>query len=356
MIVVLFRTLILTSVFHNKSRTSRGFSILDRRSQQHFVRPSSDISRYITDIYRSSRSLTISDFKHSCFDALQRIVPFDSADWATGIGAHAPARHFTRPSDGRVDSRAGRALLQCAEGLSAVAPQNPKFQQHLRTWGQKGEADGPAMDRVCDGESASGHTLTTTGFFGQAGLFTCIRIHRSNSSPVFSCQEQYAKRQLVSHIVDAYDNNLNFALLTQHSRGPAAIIDHHGVIHARSPDFDAMLREEWPQWAGCALPEELSALVGRGGAVYTGGRIMVRIKPEHKMSFVHAEKVSAGVKLTSRETTIAYYLRQGKGYKEIAQTLGISPSTVTNHVNSIYKKLNVRNKTELSLKFPNQPA
>jgi len=287
---------------------------------------------------------------------LQQIVPFEFADWTTAICARTTARHFTRPFDGHIDSGARHEVLQCPECSSGATPRNPKFQQYLWERGSKDEADSAVTYPVNDGESASAHTLTTTGVFGQAGLFTCIRIHRSSHSPDFSCQEENAKRQLVSHIVDAYDNNLHFALLGQHARGPVAIVDHHGVIHACSLNFDAILREEWPQWAGRALPAELSALVGRGAGVYTGERVMVRIKPEHGMFFLHAEKVSAGVKLTARETTIAYYLRQGKGYKEIAQTLEISPSTVTNHVNSIYKKLNVRNKTELSLKFPNQPA
>jgi len=287
---------------------------------------------------------------------LQQVVPFEFADWTTAICARTTARHFTRRFDGCIDSSARHEVGQCPECSSEAAPPNPKFQQYLWKRGSKDEAGSAVTYPVGGGGSASAYTLTTMGYFGQAGLFTCIRIHRSGHSLEFSCQEQNAKRRLVSHIVDAYDNNLHFALLRQHSRDPVAIIDHHGAIHARGPNFDAMLREEWPQWAGRALPEELSALVGRGGAVDTGKRVVVRIKPEHSMSFVHAEKVSAGARLTSRETTIAYYLRQGKGYKEIAQTLAISPSTVTNHVNSIYKKLNVRNKTELSLKFPNQPA
>jgi DNA-binding CsgD family transcriptional regulator len=38
----------------------------------------------------------------------------------------------------------------------------------------------------------------------------------------------------------------------------------------------------------------------------------------------------------------------GITYKEIAKKLGISSSTVTSHMNNIYKKLGLRNKAELS--------
>lgn len=51
--------------------------------------------------------------------------------------------------------------------------------------------------------------------------------------------------------------------------------------------------------------------------------------------------------LSSREREIAMLYAKGQTSKEIADELCISPTTVRNHVATIYRKLEIRNKTEL---------
>ena len=53
------------------------------------------------------------------------------------------------------------------------------------------------------------------------------------------------------------------------------------------------------------------------------------------------------MQLTQREQTIAERYAQGATYKTIAAGLEIAPSTVRNHLASVYRKLEVRNKPEL---------
>lgn len=52
--------------------------------------------------------------------------------------------------------------------------------------------------------------------------------------------------------------------------------------------------------------------------------------------------------LSRREVQVAELFADGKTYKLIARDLGIAPATVRRHLNSIYEKLGVRNKIELS--------
>lgn len=56
-------------------------------------------------------------------------------------------------------------------------------------------------------------------------------------------------------------------------------------------------------------------------------------------------------KLTPREREVLERLAQGGLYKEIADQLGISLSTVNTHVESIYRKLHVQTRTEAILKL-----
>jgi DNA-binding NarL/FixJ family response regulator len=50
--------------------------------------------------------------------------------------------------------------------------------------------------------------------------------------------------------------------------------------------------------------------------------------------------------LSSRENEILHLLAQGLLYKEIADQLGISTGTVSQHIHNIYEKLHVQNRTE----------
>jgi DNA-binding CsgD family transcriptional regulator/GAF domain-containing protein len=53
--------------------------------------------------------------------------------------------------------------------------------------------------------------------------------------------------------------------------------------------------------------------------------------------------------LSQREQEVAAAYADGKSYKEIAQILGLSPATVRTHLRTVYRKLNVTSKIELSL-------
>jgi DNA-binding NarL/FixJ family response regulator len=71
--------------------------------------------------------------------------------------------------------------------------------------------------------------------------------------------------------------------------------------------------------------------------------------------FHHAKKPSAELKLlTSREQEILKLLAKGYMYKEIADHLAISMSTVRTHVTAVYEKLHVHSRTEAAMKLVEQ--
>src|SRR5689334_10511573 len=54
--------------------------------------------------------------------------------------------------------------------------------------------------------------------------------------------------------------------------------------------------------------------------------------------------------LSPRETQVVALIRQAKANKEIAYELCLSEGTVKEYLNRIYKKLQVRNRTELAMR------
>ena len=59
-------------------------------------------------------------------------------------------------------------------------------------------------------------------------------------------------------------------------------------------------------------------------------------------------------KLTKREQEILALLANGFLYKEIADQLGISLSTVRAHLHAVYEKLHVQSRTEAVVKYLNR--
>ena len=51
--------------------------------------------------------------------------------------------------------------------------------------------------------------------------------------------------------------------------------------------------------------------------------------------------------ISNREAEVVLYVTKGQTNKEIADTLFIEESTVKRHLNSIYKKLDISNRTQL---------
>ena len=58
--------------------------------------------------------------------------------------------------------------------------------------------------------------------------------------------------------------------------------------------------------------------------------------------------MNKSIDLSERERQILLLIRLGKKNKEIAEDLGLSVNTVDTHMKSLFKKLNVRNRTEAS--------
>lgn len=81
------------------------------------------------------------------------------------------------------------------------------------------------------------------------------------------------------------------------------------------------------------------------------GRYLIHIHREVEKESEFDELIS---QLTKRERQILESLLQGKTNEEIAFQLSISENTIRTHISNIYKKLGVKNKSEVFLKFRDQ--
>lgn len=105
--------------------------------------------------------------------------------------------------------------------------------------------------------------------------------------------------------------------------------------------------------AGYLLKSEPPATILAGlDEVMAGGSPMSRLVTQRIItSFTHSYSPSNQQRVTRREGEILEFLTHGLTYKEIARKLGVSTATVKNHLNRIYRKLNVRSRTEAVVKW-----
>ena len=96
-----------------------------------------------------------------------------------------------------------------------------------------------------------------------------------------------------------------------------------------------------------------SELVHAVEQVHAGGSPMsMHIARKVVSHFQRIKKPSSEMeKLTKREQEILALLAKGFLYKEIADQLGISLSTVRAHLHTVYEKLHVQSRTEAVVKF-----
>lgn len=99
--------------------------------------------------------------------------------------------------------------------------------------------------------------------------------------------------------------------------------------------------------------EELVAAVEQ---VHAGGAPMSLQIARKVINHFHQPKKSAAEleQLTARELDILKLLAKGYMYKEIADRLQISLSTVRTHISAVYEKLHVQSRTEAAMKLVGQ--
>ena len=102
------------------------------------------------------------------------------------------------------------------------------------------------------------------------------------------------------------------------------------------------------------MPRE--ELVSAVEQVHAGGAPMsLQIARKVINHFHRSKKPSSELaQLTVRELEILKQLAKGYMYKEIAENLGISMSTVRTHVSAVYEKLHVQSRTEAAMKLVGQ--
>jgi DNA-binding CsgD family transcriptional regulator len=288
-------------------------------------------------------------FRAAALDAFARVLPFDSAWW--GLSSIRPGRlgvlqgdRYHLPPSFTADWWA----MADVDRLGATVREYPGV-----TILDTGEREAPAAEAAFDARYDLWGALSTGEVDERHGLMGFVSLFRGRARTPFDEADRLAVQRLMPHLRQA--DRVHWRLAALRHDEPAAMhvaqLDECGFLAHASTEFCAALVDEFPDWAGGAMPVPLAALVqGRTGQ-WQGRGIEVRafeVDADGAACCGLALRARIGQGLTPREETVARAYAAGASYKDIAKAHGLSPATVRGYLRSCYDKLGVANKAALA--------
>ena len=314
------------------------------------------LSTLILQIYRAARDIPVDEFQDFVQGLIKEIVPFTSSRWLTvellNTGALTHCSHlFNEPTDIVVDwdaiNRMDRLMHTVIKNPGkAVGIHTPSFFA-----GREFAEIRDYTRRYRHANSLCISELGTTPKFQHA-----ITLFREKDGDHFNDDNERLLEQLFPHMLEALTQNRLLSLRqtgieeASTEQTTRAIARQDGQLYYAGSGFNALLRQEWPDWKGIKLPDKLLNAINKPGgtAVFSGIASCVSATCVGQLLFLRASACSALTPLSPRELSVAMHYGQGRSYKEIAKDLSISPATVRNFIQRIFTKLNITDKAELA--------
>jgi DNA-binding CsgD family transcriptional regulator len=306
-------------------------------------------SRVVMDLHRASKEHPVTSFQDAAFGCLQTAIDFDSAVWLTSVihpdrdAAAFHTRHFYRQPPQLLDDwmkcegatvfpRKLFASPNVAFLCTPFTDMVPEVAAHCRRYG---------IEQI----------LTIAQVEPIARMNELISLYRANSDKPFSEEERLFQQAIVPHLAETW--RINRMLHLSHTSQSytamlrSAAADAQGILHVIEPGFIRLLQEEWPDWRGPCLPDELAREIENGGGQFFGNQIVVRISSLHDQFLLRGRNKTLIDTLSPRKCEVAKLFSTGSTHKEIAAMLDLSPATVRNYLNSVYITLGIGSKAKL---------
>ena len=307
------------------------------------------IGRTLLAIHTAVENVAFPDFQEAVFTQLQDLLEFDTGIWGMGAMLNGlPQSHHIHLHRQPADFMASWEPIKSQDiliGQALVSGGRPiRSTLSDPVWDQS-----PGVRLHCARHDI-GHVLCVFLHDPQLGLYHFISLYRPAREAGFSERDERIQQIAAPHLAYAITVSRLRQLRAANTRAGHecfAVMDACGLVHQADAGFVDMLRREWPRWRGPELPDTIAAIRARPHK-WTGARIAVVATPVKDMYLLTVRAASAADRLTAREQQVAQQFARGKTHKEVAQTLGIAPATVRNHLQTIYGKLEIGDKAQLA--------
>lgn len=309
-------------------------------------------SRLLLTLYRTAGTSSIREFCPTALREIQALLPFDSAVWSHGSLANVLPTYHVWAAKGvpedlfepfKMDPDSRAAIAFAREQLSGP---------NILDVGQmtRGSFVGEMTARA-EAQHVMAMSERNTSLDG----FTVLVLGRCDAEHRFRPEDQILMRLLMPHLQALVLRNLEsqvMASVVHRVTGDVGLaIVAHGVVVLQEPTFSELVQRGWPDFTGPRLPDAVLTAMSAGQPTLAcdGATLHILHGDGHVMLIATAP--SGLRKLTSKEFVTALEFAQGKSYVEVARSLGLSPETVRSRLRSVYEKLDIGDKAELSQRF-----
>ncbi len=301
---------------------------------------------FISQLYRQSSLIPLEEFSSWALNLLQQVIPFDGAVWGTG---HVSTQTFHTQTNIEVPE-------EIFDQLKKHLAINPIFEKLLLNEG--GAVD--MRDVLSDKEFYSSELylqcfkpfsieriLSSIHIDERSGIFTLLSLYRFHRAECFTVKEKQIQNRLLYHLLSAVSHRqllaLNEKSTTEYQPTKSAICDGKGIYHCVDPSFLDIIDSYISQ----PTKQKFPFTINNNQRIFTEGNLQFE---QQKLGDLY--RLTVRVKnqldqLSEREKQVVKGVCQGRTFKQIAQELTLSPSTVSNHLYRIYLKLGIHNRSEL---------
>jgi DNA-binding CsgD family transcriptional regulator len=306
--------------------------------------------------YEVARAEGLEDYRRAVTTGIRKVVPADLASYTEVDLARGQVLAQLDPP---ISAHASIAALgRCAHQHPLVTRQEPRAQT-ISDYLSARRFHGLELYHDCyrplDAEDQIAINLPA-----RRGSAIGVAMNRSRRS--FSQGDRATLDELRPLLIKsyrraaAYDRGRELASAHEAAGAGVIIIGHRGSVDYASPRAHRWLRAYFPLAAPGRLPEELAAWL-KANRNRLGQRLTVTRQGQQ----LHVSLVADGSdqspvlelderhtwfdRLTPREAQILHLLSAGETNQQMADGLAVSRRTVENHLQSIYRKLGVSNRT-----------
>ncbi|MGH8530328.1 MAG: response regulator transcription factor [Nevskiales bacterium] len=300
---------------------------------------------FVARLYRGSAFIKANHFREWALLQLRELIPFDAALW--GSGSVETTKFHTLTLLG-VSEDYPRTLEKTSvvnpvwEAL-LTHPEEPIDSAQLMP---DKEFYRTEIYRRCFSKFKIERLLATLHNEPRSGLVTLISVYRSNRRHLFTAEERSLQKRAIRHLVNAASHAFFTHLIrtAPEAYAPAALCDREGYLYEVQPQFLDLMEEHFFGWRGPRLPFALPVAGNNfshygicGNTTALNDLVCVQIWQEGPLDL-----------LTDREQQVVQDVGRGLSFKDIARNTGIAPSTVSNHLYRIYRKLGIKNRSSLA--------
>jgi DNA-binding NarL/FixJ family response regulator len=310
----------------------------------------SETEAFISHLYRATKRVDIEYYRQWALNELQSFLDIDAAIWSTG---HLSTRTFHTHTTLNLPTSFPDTLIEHIK----INPISNSLFAHA------GEAVDMA-DVINDSDfyrSEIYHSvfephgikriLSSLHIASRSGIYTLLSVYRTDKDRKFSDNEKKRHQRVLFHLIQAASHACMLSM-EDRSEGEEqyyAICDRHGIYHEVETEFLDIVDLCFKGSKELNTQKQILPL-----------KLPLNEQQREKQNYIFSSQqlgdlFRIGVRqrnkldqLTQRELDVVKGVTKGLSFKLIAKQLGLSPSTISNHLYRIYHKLNINSREQLA--------